>query len=298
MKIGFIGLGKMGGNMVKRLLQNNHEIVVFDFSVEAMEEVKKFGAIPSNNIDELCEKLPEKKVIWLMIPAGNPVDNTLEILSKKLLDGDIIIDGGNSFWKDTQKRSAKMKEFSIDFIDCGTSGGVWGLQNGYCLMYGGDKKACEYTESLYTDLATENGSLYCGKSGSGHFIKMVHNGIEYGMMQAFAEGFELIEKSSFDTNLTDIAHVWQHGSVVRSWLLDLTHNALQEDTKLENINGYVDDNGEARWMIESGMDFEVPLHVTAASLFTRFESRQTDSFAMKMLAAMRNQFGGHDVKKK
>ncbi|MDA3882552.1 MAG: decarboxylating 6-phosphogluconate dehydrogenase [Bacteroidales bacterium] len=298
MKIGFIGLGKMGGNMVKRLLQNNHEIVVFDFSVEAMDEVKEYGAIPSKNIEELCEKLPKKKVIWLMIPAGKTVDNTLEMLSKKLLPGDIIIDGGNSFWKDTKRRSTTMKEYGIDFIDCGTSGGVWGLQNGYCLMYGGDKNACEYTESLYKDLATENGSLYCGKSGSGHFIKMVHNGIEYGMMQALAEGFELIEKSSFDTNLTDVAHVWQHGSVVRSWLLDLTHNALQEDTKLEKIKGYVNDNGEARWMIESGMDFEVPLHVTAASLFTRFESRQTDSFAMKMLAAMRNQFGGHDVKEK
>ncbi|MFO7867878.1 MAG: decarboxylating 6-phosphogluconate dehydrogenase [Bacteroidales bacterium] len=298
MKIGFIGLGKMGGNMVKRLLRNKHEIVVFDYSTEAIHEVAKYGAQPASSIEDLCNSLPEKKVIWLMIPAGKPVDTTLQLLSTILSAGDIVIDGGNSFWKETQKRAALMKNHTIHLIDCGTSGGVWGLENGYCLMYGGDKESCNYTERLFTDLATENGHLYCGESGSGHFIKMVHNGIEYGMMQALAEGFELIEKSTFDTDLTDVSQVWQHGSVVRSWLLDLTHNALQEDSKLKNIQGYVNDNGEARWMLESAMDFEVPLHVTAASLFTRFQSRQTESFAMKMLAAMRNQFGGHDIQKK
>ncbi len=297
MKIGFIGLGKMGGNMTKRLLLKKHELVVFDFSAEAVKEAEMHGAESAKSIEELVEKLPQKKVIWLMIPAGKPVDDTLEILSKTLTKGDIIIDGGNSFWKDSKARAEKMKAFGIDFIDCGTSGGVWGLQNGYCLMYGGNKNACDYTHDLYKDLATENGYLYCGDSGAGHFVKMVHNGIEYGMMQSFAEGFELMEKSSFAYNLTDIAKLWQHGSVVRSWLLDLTHNALSEDPKLDKIRGYVEDNGEARWMVQTAMDLEVPVHATAASLFTRFESRQKESFAMKMLAAMRNQFGGHAVKK-
>ena len=297
MKIGFIGLGKMGGNMVKRLLLNKHEIVVFDYSTEAVNDAIAHGAESAKNLEELVSKLPEKKVVWLMIPAGKPVDNTLETLSKLLSKGDIIIDGGNSFWKDSKARAEKMNAFGIDFIDCGTSGGVWGLQNGYCLMYGGNKNACDYTHDLYKDLATENGYLYCGESGAGHFVKMVHNGIEYGMMQSFAEGFELMEKSPFANNLEDIAKLWQHGSVVRSWLLDLIQNALTEDSKLDTIRGYVEDNGEARWMIQSAMDFEVPVHVTAASLFTRFESRQEESFAMKMLAAMRNQFGGHAVKK-
>ena len=297
MKIGFIGLGKMGGNMVKRLLLNKHEIVVFDYSTEAVNDAIAHGAESAKSLEELVSKLPEKKVVWLMIPAGKPVDDTLETLSKLLSKGDIIIDGGNSFWKDSKARAEKMNAFVIDFIDCGTSGGVWGLQNGYCLMYGGNKNACDYTHDLYKDLATENGYLYCGESGAGHFVKMVHNGIEYGMMQSFAEGFELMEKSPFANNLEDIAKLWQHGSVVRSWLLDLIQNALTEDSKLDTIRGYVEDNGEARWMIQSAMDFEVPVHVTAASLFTRFESRQEESFAMKMLAAMRNQFGGHAVKK-
>lgn len=297
MKIGFIGLGKMGANMTKRLLLKKHELVVFDFSAEAVKEAVMHGAESAQSIEELVQKLPQKKVIWLMIPAGKPIDDTLEILSKTLTKGDIIIDGGNSFWKDSKARAEKMKAFGIDFIDCGTSGGVWGLQNGYCLMYGGNKNACDYTHDLYKDLATENGYLYCGESGAGHFVKMVHNGIEYGMMQSFAEGFELMEESPFAYNLTDIAKLWQHGSVVRSWLLDLIHNALSEDPKLDTIRGYVEDNGEARWMVQTAMDFEVPVHATAASLFTRFESRQKESFAMKMLAAMRNQFGGHAVKK-
>lgn len=297
MKIGFIGLGKMGGNMVKRLLLDNHELVVFDYSKEAVADVVEKGAEAAASIEDMISKLPDKKVIWLMIPAGKPVDDTLQTLSGFLTKGDIVIDGGNSFWKDTQTRYAHMKSFGVSYIDCGTSGGVWGLQNGYCLMYGGDKDACDYTNPLYTSLATENGELYCGESGAGHFVKMVHNGIEYGMMQAFAEGFELLQKSPFAPNLDKVAHVWQHGSVVRSWLLDLIHNALTEDSELSQLKGYVEDNGEARWMVQSAMDFEVPVHVTAASLFTRFESRQDDSFAMKMLAAMRNQFGGHAVKK-
>jgi len=298
MKIGFIGLGKMGGNMVKRLLLHKHEIVVFDFSQEAITDMVNHGAEAASSIEDLVSKLPEKKVVWLMVPAGDAVNNSIAQLKPLLQANDIIIDGGNSFWKDTQERSAKLLEQNINYIDCGTSGGVWGLQNGYCLMYGGNKDACDYTQDLYKDLATENGYLYCGESGAGHFVKMVHNGIEYGMMQAFAEGFELMEKSPFAPDLEAVAKVWQNGSVVRSWLLDLTVNALNEDPKLEKLSDYVEDNGEARWTLQSAMDFEVPVHVIASSLFSRFESRQDESFAMKMLAAMRNQFGGHAVKTK
>ena len=298
MKLGFIGLGKMGGNMVQRLLQHKHEVVVFDFNQNIVNEIVAKGAIESIGIDDLVSKLPDRKIIWLMVPAGKAVDNSISILLTILKPGDIIIDGGNSFWKDSKNRSQLTSKQGVQFIDCGTSGGVWGLQNGYCLMYGGEKEACNYSEPIFKSLATENGNLYCGDSGAGHFVKMVHNGIEYGMMQAYAEGFELLEKSPYADNLGDVANLWQHGSVVRSWLLDLISNALSEDPKLAKLSGYVEDNGEARWMIESAMDFEVPVHVTAASLFTRFESRQIDSFAMKMLAAMRNQFGGHSVKTK
>lgn len=298
MKLGFIGLGKMGGNMVKRLLQFNHEVVVFDFSEEAIKDVVAHGAIAASSLEDVVTKLPSKKIVWLMVPAGKPVDDSIEKLQKIMSTGDIIIDGGNSFWKDTISRSDKLKQTGIDYIDCGTSGGVWGLENGYCLMYGGEKEACDHTYDLYKDLATENGYLYCGKSGAGHFIKMVHNGIEYGMMQAFAEGFEIMEKSPFSPDLEKVSEVWKHGSVVRSWLLDLIQLALQADPKLEKIKGYVEDNGEARWTVQSAIDFNVPAHVIATSLFTRFESRQDESFAMKMVAAMRNQFGGHAVKSK
>lgn len=298
MKIGFIGLGKMGGNMVQRLLLNKHEVVVFDFNTSIVDDLSKKGAIPATSLEDLVQKLPEQKVIWMMVPAGKPVDDTIQTLTPLLSDNDILIDGGNSFWKDTQNRAALVRSKGIDYIDCGTSGGVWGLQNGYCLMYGGKQSACEYIEPIFKTLATENGYLYCGDSGAGHFVKMVHNGIEYGMMQAFAEGFELMEKSPFAPQLEKVAALWQHGSVVRSWLLDLIKIALDEDPTLEALKGYVEDNGEARWMVQSAMDLEVPVHVTAASLFTRFESRQNESFAMKMLAAMRNQFGGHAVKTK
>ncbi len=298
MKIGFIGLGKMGGNMVQRLLLDKHEVVVFDFNTSIVKDLEKKGAIAATDIEDMIQKLPDTKVVWLMVPAGKPVDDTITKLLPLLQKGDILIDGGNSFWKDSQARAQRTAFKSVEFIDCGTSGGVWGLQNGYCLMYGGNKQTCDSLEPIFKSLATDNGYLYCGESGAGHFVKMVHNGIEYGMMQAFAEGFELMEKSPFAPDLEKVAELWRHGSVVRSWLLDLIKNALDEDPKLETITDYVDDNGEARWMVQSAMDFEVPVHVTAASLFTRFESHQNESFAMKMLAAMRNQFGGHAVKTK
>lgn len=298
MKIGFVGLGKMGGNMVERLLKHGHEIVVYDMSQDFINKYVDKGAIASSSLEDLVSKLPERKVVWLMVPAGKPVDSSIEILQSLLSPNDIIIDGGNSFWKDTLTRKDKLAGSDINYIDCGTSGGVWGLDNGYCLMYGGNKEACEYTDSLYKDLTEPEGALYCGKSGSGHFTKMVHNGIEYGMMQAFAEGFELMKESNFDLDLKNIADLWMHGSVVRSWLLELIGNSLGEDPKLDKLADFVEDSGEARWTIESAMDFNVPVNTIAASLFARFQSRQDESFAMKMLAAMRNQFGGHAVKSK
>lgn len=298
MKLGFIGLGKMGSNMVQRLLLHNHEVVVFDFNTAIVSELESKGAIAATDIEDMIQKLPDIKIVWLMVPAGKPVDDTITKLLPLLQKGDILIDGGNSFWKDSQTRAERVAFKGVEYVDCGTSGGVWGLQNGYCLMYGGTQVTCNSLEPIFASLATENGYLYCGKSGAGHFVKMVHNGIEYGMMQAFAEGFELMEKSPFAPDLDKVAELWRHGSVVRSWLLDLIKNALDQDPKLDKLSDYVEDNGEARWMIQSAMDFEVPVHVTAASLFTRFESRQNESFAMKMLAAMRNQFGGHAIKTK
>jgi 6-phosphogluconate dehydrogenase len=298
MKIGFVGLGKMGFNMVHRLLINSHEVVVWDRSAESIKEIEKLGAIAATSLQDLIDKLPTRKVIWLMVPAGKPVDENLDLLLGLLNKDDIIIDGGNSYWRETQQRSEKATQKNVHFLDCGTSGGVWGLQNGYCLMYGGEKEAADYVEPVFKSLAPENGYVYCGPSGTGHMVKMVHNGIEYGMMQSYAEGFEILAKAPYDLNLTKIADAWQYGSVVRSWLLELAVNALKEDPKLEQLKDYVSDSGEGRWTVQTAMDFDVPAHVITASLYTRFQSRQEDSFAMKMLAALRNQFGGHTVKTK
>ncbi|PIQ29945.1 MAG: 6-phosphogluconate dehydrogenase (decarboxylating) [Bacteroidetes bacterium CG18_big_fil_WC_8_21_14_2_50_41_14] len=298
MKIGFIGLGKMGFNMVHRLLINNHEVVVWDRSAESIKEIEKLGAIGANSLEDLVKKLPERKVIWLMVPAGKPVDENIDLLLPLLRKNDIIVDGGNSYWRETQQRAEKVAANGAHYIDCGTSGGVWGLQNGYSLMYGGDKGAADYIEPIIKSLAPENGYVYCGVSGTGHMVKMVHNGIEYGMMQAYAEGFEILEKAPYDIDLAKVADAWQYGSVVRSWLLELAVNALKDDPKLEQLQDYVSDSGEGRWTVQTAMDFDVPAHVITASLFTRFQSRQKESFAMKMLAALRNQFGGHAVKTK
>lgn len=298
MKIGFIGLGKMGFNMVQRLINSSHEVVVWNRSEEPVKLLSEKGAIASKSIEDLISKLPERKVVWLMVPAGKPVDENIEIVSKYLNSGDIIIDGGNSFWKETRLRSAKLLEKGIHYLDCGTSGGVWGLQNGYCLMYGGNEDAAKYTEAIFKSLSPENGYVYCGQSGTGHLVKMVHNGIEYGMMQAYAEGFEILEKTPFNIDITKVADAWQYGSVVRSWLLELAVNAFKDDPKLEKLKDYVQDSGEGRWTVQTAIDFDVPAHVITASLFTRFQSRQDESFAMKVLAALRNQFGGHAVKTK
>lgn len=298
MKLGFIGLGRMGGNMVQRLLLHGHEVVVYDRSAETVRALSEKGAVPSSSLEDLTSKLEGRKIVWIMVPSGKPVDDTLEQLSGLLKPNDIIIDGGNSNYKETRKRGERMLEKGIAYLDCGTSGGVWGLQNGYSLMTGGDKEASEFVYPVYKSLAPEGGYTYCGASGAGHFTKMVHNGIEYGMMQAFAEGFEILEKSPYDIDLKAVASGWQHSSVVRSWLLDLMVLAFKDDPKLEALKGYVEDSGEGRWTVETAMELNVPAHVITASLYTRFQSRQEDSFAMKVLAALRNQFGGHAVQKK
>lgn len=297
MKIGFVGLGKMGGKMVERLLSHGHGVVVYNLTQKEIDEAAAKGAIPATSIADLTEKLTGRKLIWLMVPSGAPVDQNIEEIAPLLNKGDIIVDGGNSFWRDSVARGKKLAEKGIEYIDCGTSGGVWGLTNGYCLMYGGSEDACRFAEPLFKSLAPENGYLRCGESGAGHLTKMVHNGIEYGMMQAYAEGFELIKNAPYDIDLEKVAKVWMQGSVVRSWLLELIGNALEGDQELADIKDYVADSGEGRWTVQTAMDFDVPAHVITASLYARFQSRQDTSYAMKLLAAMRNQFGGHETKK-
>lgn len=298
MKLGLIGLGKMGGFMIERLMKDGHEVVVFDLSKEAVSKAAENGAIPSESLEDLVSKLSERKIVWLMVPSGKPVDMTIDTLQTLLKTNDIIIDGGNSFWKDSQARAERLKANNIHYLDCGVSGGVWGLQNGYSLMSGGEKEPSEYVYPIYETLAPKDGYTYCGESGSGHFVKMVHNGIEYGMMQSYAEGLEILEKSPFNLDLKSVANGWRFGSVIQSWLLDLIVNELSADPKLEKIVGYVPDSGEGRWTAQAAIEFGVPAHVITSSLYNRFQSQQDDSFAMKVLAALRNQFGGHAVKTK
>ncbi|MCG8699280.1 MAG: decarboxylating 6-phosphogluconate dehydrogenase [Bacteroidales bacterium] len=298
MKLALIGLGKMGGNMALRLLQHNHNVVVYDRSREAIDKLVESGAEGAESLRGVVDLLPERKIVWIMVPAGKPVDDTLESLKELLSPNDIIIDGGNSNYKQTIERGKKLAENGIKYLDCGTSGGVWGLTEGYSLMSGGDKEASEYVLPIYEALAPEGGYTYCGESGSGHFTKMVHNGIEYGMMQSFAEGFEIMKNSPFNLDLQKIAEGWRYGSVVRSWLLDLLADALKEEPGLGSLKDYVEDSGEGRWTLQAAVDFDVPASTIAAALFARFQSRQDESFAMKILAALRNQFGGHAVKSK
>lgn len=287
----------MGANMVARLLLKGHEVVAYNRSRGPVEEAMARGAAGADSIEDLVSRLDGRKVVWLMVPAGQVVDDHLNALIPLLSPGDIIVEGGNSFWRDSAARAARLAGHGIHMIDCGVSGGIWGLQNGYALMYGGDSGSAEYIHPIVTALAPENGHLYCGASGAGHLVKMVHNGIEYGMMQAYAEGFEILEKSPYNLDLRAVGDMWMYGSVVRSWLLELAVRALGQDPKLDEIKGYVADSGEGRWTVQTAIDFDVPAHVISASLFTRFESRQEESFAMKMLAALRNQFGGHAVVK-
>jgi 6-phosphogluconate dehydrogenase len=297
MELGIIGLGRMGANMSERLVQGGHRVVTYDRSPEAIQRSVDKGALGAHSLADFVKQLTPPRVIWLMVPSGDPVDTTIEQLLPNLSQDEIIIDGGNSYYKDSIRRAEKLKQLSIHFVDVGTSGGIWGLQEGYCLMIGGEKERVDQLEPIFKTLAPENGFAYVGGSGAGHFVKMVHNGIEYGMLQAYGEGFEMLKASQFDFDLAKISHLWNQGSVVRSWLLELAENAFQKDPQLSSIKGYVEDSGEGRWAVREAVEREIPASVLTLSLFARFASRQDDSFSAKVIAALRNEFGGHAVRK-
>ena len=300
MEIGIIGLGKMGLGITKRLISNDHKVFGYDTGWNE-EMYAKEGLLYSNSIDDVISKLPasEPKILWIMVPSGIPTEKTINNLEQSLNKGDIIIDGGNSYYKESIKRSEKLMNKGINFLDSGTSGGVWGEEEGYCLMVGGNKDIYNYCEPIFHSLASNNkGAGYMGKSGSGHFVKMIHNGIEYGMMQSMAEGFEILHaKKDFNLDLRKISELWRHGSVVRSWLLDLMNNSLEDDPELSGVAPYVEDSGEGRWTVKESIDLDVPAHAITSSLYSRFYSRNKDSFGFKVLATLRNQFGGHKIKK-
>jgi 6-phosphogluconate dehydrogenase len=297
MELGIYGLGRMGANMATRLLRAGHRVVASNRSPGPVDEAAAEGAIPAYTIEEMVSKLEATpKVVWLMVPAGQVTDDALDHVMSLLKPGDIIIDGGNSNWHDTQRRAQKVTAAGMHMMDCGTSGGIWGLKVGYSLMIGGEKEIFEHCEPIFKSLAPENGYGYMGTNGAGHFVKMVHNGVEYGMLQAYGEGFEILEKSGFGLDMREVTRVWQNGSVVRSWLLDLAALAFAEDPALENIKGYVQDSGEGRWTVQAAIDEDVPAPVITLSLLQRFVSRQDESFSAKVIAALRNQFGGHAVK--
>lgn len=300
MKIGMVGLGKMGMNMARRLLQKGQEVVAFNRSPEKVDEIVKEGAAGAYTITELIEKLDSPRVVWLMLPAGKPVDDAIENLKPLLERGDIIVDGGNSFYKDDIRREEDLRAHGIHYLDAGVSGGIWGLKIGYCLMIGGDREAYHGLAPVFEALAPQDGFLYCGPPGAGHFVKMIHNGIEYGMMSAYGEGFDILNASPYGSALdfAAVAHLWNQGSVIRSWLLELTENAFRKDGKLDKIEGFVEDSGEGRWTVQQAIDSAVPAPVITASLFQRFRSRQDNSFSDRLLAALRNEFGGHAVQKK
>ena len=298
MHIGFIGLGKMGFNLVSNLVKHGHTVVGYDINETLVEAVKTEGAQGVNTLQDLYNALPEKRVLWLMIPAGPLVDKVIEQLLTVLQAGDIIIDGGNSHYKDSIRRYEYLKEKGIGFLDCGTSGGISGALNGACTMVGGDSDVIEPLHGVFRDISVEDGYLYTGPAGSGHFTKMVHNGIEYGMMQSIAEGFEVLEKSQFPLDFEAVAKMWSHGSVIRGWLMELTENAFSKDPKLDAIKGKMFSSGEGKWTLETALDLGVPTPVMALSLIMRYRSLQDDTFTGKVVAALRNEFGGHAVEKK
>ncbi len=320
MRLGMVGLGKMGANMTRRLMRGGHEVVVTDLSADNVKKMAGEGSIASSSLDDFVSKLGKPKIAWLMVPAGAPTEQTVQALAQRMQAGDILIDGGNSYFKDDVRRSAELKKKGIHYVDVGTSGGVWGLDRGYCMMIGGPKDVVQQLDPIFKTLApgrgdiprtpgreklpgtAEDGYIHSGPSGAGHFVKMVHNGIEYGLMQAYAEGFDIFrnatsqevpEEHRYDLNLADIAEVWRRGSVVSSWLLDLTAMALAENPTLSGYTGFVQDSGEGRWTIQAAIDEAVPAEVLSAALYTRFRSRQEHTFAEKMLSAMRQKFGGH-----
>jgi len=297
MQIGFVGLGRMGGNMVKRVRRDSDiEVVAFDFSEDAVAAAEGVGATGARSLEELVEKLEAPRAIWVMVPSGEPVQQTLEKLAELGAEGDLLIDGGNSNFHDTKRRGAELAERGIRFCDVGVSGGVWGLDVGYCLMAGGAREDIARVEPLLDVLAPPDGWLHVGPVGAGHHVKMVHNGIEYGMLQAYGEGFEILQASEYDLDLGAISHLWNQGSVVRSWLLELAELAFAQDARLDHVSGYVEDSGEGRWTVQEAIDLSVPAPVITLSLLARFASRQDESFSAKVIAALRNEFGGHRVK--
>jgi 6-phosphogluconate dehydrogenase len=300
MQIGMIGLGRMGGNMVTRLLKKGHDVVAFDRSTEAVDRSASEGAAGARTLEELVEQLTDlPRAVWVMVPAGDPTSGTIKRLAEICQPGDIVIDGGNTNWRDALRDVEVVKAAGLHYLDAGTSGGIWGLKNGYCLMIGGPREAYEHCEPVFRALAPEEGGLvHTGPEGSGHFVKMVHNGIEYALMQAYAEGFQIMKESTAypEMDMYAIAEAWRFGSVVRSWLLDLIADGLSKDHDLAGIEGYVEDTGEGRWTVAAAIDEAVPAPTITLALYERFRSRMEDTFGDKMLAMMRNQFGGHAVK--
>lgn len=300
MQIGMIGLGRMGMNMARRLMKGKHEVVVYNRSKEKVEEIAKEGAVAADSIADLVQKLSLRRVVWVMLPAGDTTDEHLAKAATYLSEGDILVDGGNSYYKDDIRREKELVDLGISYMDAGISGGIWGLQIGYCTMIGGKEEDFKYIKPLLKTLAPKEGFLFCGPAGSGHFVKMVHNGIEYAMMEAYGEGFELLQASQYkdSLNFKDVAHLWNQGSVIRSWLLELLESAFDKDPKLEGIKGYVEDSGEGRWTVHQAVESGVSATAIAHSLFKRFQSRNPDLFSDKILAALRNEFGGHGLQKK
>jgi 6-phosphogluconate dehydrogenase len=297
MELGMIGLGRMGANMAERLVLGGHRVISYDRRAEAIQRVVDKGAVGAHSLADFVRQLTLPRVIWLMVPSGDPVDETIAQLLPNLSRDDIIIDGGNSNYKDSIRRAEKLKAVGIHFVDAGTSGGIWGLKAGYCMMVGGENEIVARLEPVLKTLAPEGGYDHMGPCGAGHFVKMIHNGIEYGMLQAYGEGFELLKTAPFDLDLRKIAHLWNQGSVVRSWLLELAESAFEKDPHLSSIRGYVEDSGEGRWTVLEAVERDVPAAVLTLSVFARFASRQKDSFSAKVIAALRNEFGGHAIRR-
>lgn len=296
MKVGLVGLGKMGLNLGQNLMDHNHEVVAFDLNASAIEEINKLGATGTSSLEELVKNLDTPRILWIMVPHA-VVDSVLNEVTPFLSEGDIVIEAGNSHYKESIRRYNELKELGIHFMDAGTSGGMEGARNGACYMVGGDQEAWDIVEPIFKDTAVENGFLYAGKAGSGHFLKMVHNGIEYGMMAAIGEGFEVLEKSDFNFDYEKVAKVWNNGSVIRSWLMELTENAFSKDAKLDEIKGVMHSSGEGKWTIETALDLQAATPVIAMSLLMRYRSLEDDTFTGKVVAALRNEFGGHAVEK-
>ena len=295
MEVGFIGLGKMGYPLAKKLLQAGVKVIAWDHNEKVVAQFQAAGGTGVDGPEKIAASLERKRAIWLMVPAGKAIDDVLHTLTPTLDAGDVIIDGGNSFYKDSVRRAHKLVAKSIHFIDCGTSGGLSGAEEGACLMVGGENEAIMHCEKVFKILALENGYLHCGPAGSGHFVKMIHNGIEYGMMQAIGEGFDLMQHSRFDLDLKEIARLWSHGSVIRSWLMDLAGNALEKDPGMKSLQGVIQHSGEGKWAAQTALEFEIPAPVITHSLLARFSSLQSNSFGARMVAALRKEFGGHDI---